>query len=147
MGHYLTPSSLSVSAAAGEFAVSTGVATGKSSATSAGATSNTNFAPVAAIDIDEEGNYFTTVAFAPLNFDEMIEAAISQLCAGLTAGTTFDLETVPFRALKGINSVGGTLDENNQLGQITTTGLVGVNLNSVDVTGTATTTVTYGSVR
>lgn len=73
-----SPSSISVSAAAGLMAVSTGVATGVSSATSAGSSAAAELLPSAVIAFnDVSKSYETEIAFQkPLNVQDLIDAAI-----------------------------------------------------------------------
>lgn len=87
-GTIISPTSVSVAGAAGGFAVASSVATAYSSGAAAGATSNSNFPPIA--DVTYKGGagaYETSVSFAPSPgtlqaiADQAALAAVQAQCA------------------------------------------------------------------
>lgn len=99
-GTVVTPESVSVSGAAGAYAVSSSVATASSSGAASGATDDADNTPMVSVTPDSTGAaYETEVTFAPSNFqqiaDDAAAAAVADLCAGITAqqtGTAVDTD-------------------------------------------------------
>lgn len=94
-GRIVTPESVSVSGAAGVYAVSSSVATASSSGAASGATDDDDNTPMVSVTPDSTGSaYETEVAFAPSNFqqiaDDAAAAAIVDLCNGTFSGSLSD---------------------------------------------------------